>query len=77
MRTLTVAKAEALGRLDEIEARREALLSEVLVSVPRDWLVEDAPEGLDWRKAESLDWLLDVQFQPLIEAMAEARNSPN
>lgn len=77
LRMLTVAKAEALGRLDEVEARREALLSEVLVSVPRDWLVEDAPEGLDWRKAESLDWLLDVQFQPLIEAMAEARNSPN
>lgn len=77
MRTLKVAKAEALGRLDEIEQRREALLCEVLVSVPRDWLAEDAPAALDWRQAESLHWLLDVKFQPLIEAMAEARNSPN
>jgi len=77
LRTLTVAKAEALGRLDAIEERREVLLCEVLVSVPREWLAEDAPAELDWRKAESLDWLLDVKFQPLIEAMAEARNSPN
>lgn len=77
LRTLTMAKAEALGRLDEIEEQRERLLCEVLVSVPREWVADDAPEGLDWRKAESLDWLLDVKFQPLIEAMAEARNSPN
>jgi hypothetical protein len=77
VRTLTMAKAEALGRLDEIEAERETLLCEVLVSVPREWLAEDAPEALDWRQAESLDWLLDTKFQPLIEAMAEARNSPN
>ena len=76
-RTLTMAKAEALGRLDEIEAQREKLLCEVLVSVPREWLAEDAPAGLNFREPEALDWLLDAKFQGLIEAMAEARNSPN
>ena len=78
LRTINTAKAEAIGRIDALEAEREALIAEVLVSVPREWLTPDAPDDLDWHKPESLEWLLDAKFDALLQAMAGARqNSPN
>jgi len=32
-------------------------LSLAVVSVPRDWLVDDAPQDIDWSKCESFDYL--------------------
>lgn len=79
MRTLQAGIAEASGRLDGLEATRDRLLAEVLVEVPRDWLSDKAPTGLNWSDPASLDWLLFDKYEQLLVAMMEDRagNSKN
>jgi hypothetical protein len=62
--------------LDEFERLQDEALESVLkyvVSIPREWLVPDAPPDLDWKKAESLDWLQTLHIQDLLNAAAAAR----
>lgn len=73
MRALQVGIAEATGQLDGLEARRDKLLAEVLVEVPREWLAESAPEKLDWSDPASLDWVLFDKYEQLMVAMMEGR----
>jgi hypothetical protein len=64
---------EALAMLDQVTDEFEAAIARVLVDVPRDWLVPDAPETLDWHDPESLNWLQATHMKTLREAMVEAQ----
>jgi hypothetical protein len=61
-----------MAQQDEILAGFEAKLARVLVSVPRAWLVEEAPETLDWTDPTSLDWLKGPRMKALQAAMSNA-----
>lgn len=76
-RELVAMRLQAVDDFDEIESDRDALLARVLVDVPRNWLVSDAPDSLDWSDPESLDWLKAGKLDELIAAMGEARSSKN
>jgi len=73
---LRVKRLEALNGWDDLVTQRDALLCEVLVSVPRGWLVLDAPDEIDWHNPDSLgQYLLESRIADLLNAMAEARNT--
>ncbi len=53
---------------DEIEAcldEMDAFFAKFLVSVPRSWLVPDAPQALDWSDPDSLNWLQGDRWNDL------------
>lgn len=60
--------------MDQVYDSLDAHLSEVLVSVPPDWLVEGAPEDLDWSEPESLRYVRADKIQALREAMRIAND---
>lgn len=43
--------------------------------VPRDWLIDSAPDTIDWHDPASLDYLRADKFTALIEAMADAEKN--
>jgi len=47
------------------------LISVVLVDVPREWLLADAPEKIDWSKPESLDY---IQVNHYLDILEQVRN---
>ncbi|MEQ9027569.1 MAG: hypothetical protein RLP44_02540 [Aggregatilineales bacterium] len=49
-------------------------VSKTVTYIPRDWLDEDAPEGLDWGDPESLDWLQNASVRPIILAFNKAES---
>lgn len=73
---LKVKRLEALDRWDDLVSLRDAMLCEVLVSVPREWLVADAPDEIDWHDPANLGaYLLQSRIADLITAMSEARTT--
>lgn len=61
-------------QLIELQDELHAMLAQVLVSVPSEYLHESAPEGLDWSDPESLGWLKDSgAFQSLVFDIRLAR----
>jgi hypothetical protein len=71
-----LAKAEAMEDINTIEAERDRLVVQVLKSVPRGWLVDDAPQVIDWASVDSLDYLLESRYAELFDVMNEARQEP-
>jgi hypothetical protein len=51
----------------------EGFIARSLVSVPRSWLVKDAPEITDWSDANNLDYLQGVKMARLQQAFVEAK----
>lgn len=68
---------EIVDDLDNLVDTRDALVCEVLVSVPREWLVSRAPDGLDWKNPESLDWLRVGKLEEIVHAIFEERSAKN
>lgn len=62
----------ALDEQDAIFEELQGYITRVLVSVPADWLVPNAPDALDWTDPTSLDWLRGSAFGQLQTMMAEA-----
>lgn len=62
---------EAVEALDELLNRQDEYIASVLVDVPRDWLVVDAPSQIRWDQVDSLQWLRADKFQPLAKAMQD------
>ena len=73
--TLNQGRIEAADRIFQLEDERDALLCEVLEYVPADWLVEGAPDGLDWHDVESLDWVQAGKFDELLQMVGSARQA--
>lgn len=71
---LKQAQMEAMEGIDGLIARQEEMLAEVLVDVPREWLVENAPAKLNWSDRASLNWLVDDHYNDLLMALAAARD---
>lgn len=69
---LAMKQSTAYLEMDEAVERRDALLTQVLVDVPRSWLIPDAPEEIDWKQTESLDYIRDMNA--VVQALGEARN---
>jgi len=73
--TLNQGRIEAADRIFQLEDERDALLCEVLEYVPADWLVEGAPDNLDWHDVESLDWVQAGKFDELLQMVGSARQA--
>lgn len=62
----------------EIQA---AMVADVLRDVPREWLLPDAPESIDWSKPDNLDYIQAPYYAEILEqvrsgeAMKKAKNS--
>ena len=52
---------------------QERLVCQVLAHVPREFLVDAAPEEIDWSNPESLDWLQDGAYQRLVQSIQQAK----
>lgn len=71
---LAIGRAEALKKLEELFDLRNALIAQVLISMPEDWLtvaghqwLADNPGGqIDWRDEENLwDFVLESRTADL------------
>jgi hypothetical protein len=64
------------AKLDELDSMTEELESFVcrfLVSVPRSWLVPEAPENIDWQQPGAFNWLQAHRLPELQEMAVDAR----
>jgi len=56
------------------------LMAQVLKAVPREWLLADAPEIIDWSNPENLDYIQVAYYADILEqvrsgeAMKKAKN---
>lgn len=76
LQQIKVARAQSdrdAAGLEAGYAGIESFLAKVVVSVPRDWLVADAPEEIDWSDPASFDWLRGSHMKKLMLAVAEAQ----
>lgn len=62
-----------LRELNQQAAEQRYIMSRVLVSVPRAWLDDEAPEELDWSQPESLEYVQEQRYAELIQAFTEGR----
>lgn len=66
---------QAIDELETLADTQAALLVQVLVDVPRDWLLPDAPDELDWSQVESLDYIQSRRYGEILE-MVRTMNIP-
>ncbi|RMG08970.1 MAG: hypothetical protein D6735_01160 [Acidobacteria bacterium] len=73
---------ESLDLADEVMNKIQAEISKRIVYMPRDWLVEEAPEELDFRNdPNAIEWVRADKFEKLValvagqEAASEAKKS--
>jgi len=70
-----VAKIEAHQKLNELIDESTSLMAQVLVTVPREWLVAEAPDEIDWSNPDSiLDYVREDMSSELVLAVSVARN---
>jgi len=70
-----IRKGEAEADVETMQAgfeEMQAFLAKIVVSVPRSWLVSDAPEEIDWSDPDNFDWLRGSRMQDLMKAYMEA-----
>ena len=63
--------AETVADADE---ETDVLLTKVIVSVSRQWLLEDAPKDLDWSDPDSIEWVREDRYGELIKEVMMQRN---
>lgn len=61
--------------IEELSDQQAELIAQVLVSVPDDWLIEGAPEALDWSDVASLDWVQAYRYLEILSLVRE-KNVP-
>ena len=62
-----------MAELDDMLATMEDVVAKRIVSLPRDWLVPDAPEAIDWQAPGAMDWIRADRLTELQNAAVEAR----
>lgn len=63
---------QALEQLDNIMSTIETTICGLIISVPREWLVDEAPDALDWSTREALQYLRAEYFTRLVEIASGA-----
>jgi hypothetical protein len=63
------AQEAALDDLERIGEEQQALIAQVLVDVPADWVVAGAPNPLDFSDADALDWIKPDRWAELLMAV--------
>lgn len=61
--------------IENLSDQQAELIAQVLVSVPESWLLENAPDNIDWSNTESLDWVQSFRYLELL-AMIREHNVP-
>ena len=77
---IRLGKLDAHQKLEELIVRRNELAAMVVVDVPREWLVKDAPAEIDWGNPDNLlDYVKEVHNTDLLTGITFARiaNSKN
>lgn len=64
-------KIEASDLLSKLGDEQALLVAEVLVSVPRSWLIPGAPDEIDWSDPANLDY---IQMQHYADILERLRN---
>lgn len=59
----------ALVELDAISDEQAVLLAQVLADVPQEWLIEGAPDDLDWSDVGSLDFIQTDRYGEILERL--------
>lgn len=54
-------------------ADMQRFLARVVVSIPRDWLVNSAPEQIDWSDSASFDLLKAKRMRDVLKLLDEAQ----
>lgn len=70
-----IRKGEADADVETMQAgfdEMQAFLAKIVVSVPRAWLIADAPAEIEWSDPDSFDWLQGTRMQDLMWAYMEA-----
>lgn len=62
-----------IAQLDSLLDQQDTYIASVLVDVPRQWLIADAPEKIKWNDPAALQWLRADKFKLLANAMQEAQ----
>ena len=71
-------KIMAVRGIDDIDAIREKLLAQIVVSIPREWLIKDAPADIDWSDPTAFDeWLKMGKFNDLVVSVSAERSPKN
>lgn len=71
------ANANDLEAMDRLLAETVAYMAKVTVSIPRSWIARSAPEGLDWSKPASFEYVRSDRFATLRWAMIQAQQVIN
>lgn len=71
------AKDAAVGQVSTMQRTQTKLMAQVLVSVPREWLLPDAPEDLSWSDETALEYVQADYYEELLAMImnGEARRS--
>jgi hypothetical protein len=70
------ALVEYLESVEDLDNRTNCLMAQVLVSVPRSWLIQGAPETIDWNDPKNiLAWVRNDKYMPLVQMMSTDRQS--
>lgn len=64
---------QAISDLEKMADKQAELLTQVLVDVPREWLLPGAPEEPDWRQISSLDYIQSERYAEIL-LMLSTRN---
>lgn len=73
-------KEQFLGKIKEQSQFQASLICHVLSDVPREWLLPDAPEVIDWSDEASLEYIQAKYYAQILsdvqsgEAMKKAKN---
>lgn len=67
LRQFMEEQMSALADIQQIADEQASLIAEVLVEVPRGWLLPDAPETLDWSVADNLNYLQMERYNEIME----------
>lgn len=60
---------QALADLEQLSDVQAGLLCQVLVDVPNEWLIEGAPDNIDWGQVDSLDWIQADRYTQIFEIL--------
>jgi hypothetical protein len=66
--------AEYHMKLAAIGDEQAVLVARILKSVPKSWLIVDAPLELDWSQVESLDYIQADRYAQILQTVGQGKH---